>query len=173
MSTEITPDTKDWTWVVNRRCPECGFDPDAVTTDILASRILDVAAGWRPRLAREDARTRPQQDVWSPVEYAAHLRDAATVLRERLDLILGQDDPVFPNWDQDAAALAADYANGDPATLVPELEDAVASLSLGYRQVGPQDWDRTGRRGDGAVFTAWTLGLYALHELEHHAHDVR
>jgi hypothetical protein len=21
----ITPDTKDWTWVVEERCPECGF----------------------------------------------------------------------------------------------------------------------------------------------------
>ena len=25
----ITPDTKDWTWVLERTCPECGFDPAA------------------------------------------------------------------------------------------------------------------------------------------------
>jgi hypothetical protein len=25
----ITPDTKDWTWVLERACPECGFDPAA------------------------------------------------------------------------------------------------------------------------------------------------
>ncbi len=23
---EIVPDTKDWTWVLERACPECGFD---------------------------------------------------------------------------------------------------------------------------------------------------
>ena len=22
----ITPDTKDWTWVLERPCPECGFE---------------------------------------------------------------------------------------------------------------------------------------------------
>jgi hypothetical protein len=22
----IVPDTKDWTWVLRRPCPECGFD---------------------------------------------------------------------------------------------------------------------------------------------------
>lgn len=22
----IVPDTKDWTWVLERACPECGFD---------------------------------------------------------------------------------------------------------------------------------------------------
>jgi len=22
---EIQPDTKDWTWVLSQRCPECGF----------------------------------------------------------------------------------------------------------------------------------------------------
>src|SRR4051794_791858 len=26
----VEPDTKDWTWVLDRPCPECGFDPAAV-----------------------------------------------------------------------------------------------------------------------------------------------
>ena len=26
----IEPDTKDWTWVIARPCPECGFDPSTV-----------------------------------------------------------------------------------------------------------------------------------------------
>ena len=30
MATPITPDTKDWTWVLERPCPECGFDPATV-----------------------------------------------------------------------------------------------------------------------------------------------
>ena len=29
----ITPDTKDWTWVLRERCPECGFDAFAVSDD--------------------------------------------------------------------------------------------------------------------------------------------
>ena len=31
----IDPDTKDWTWVLDRPCPECGFDPARVTADRL------------------------------------------------------------------------------------------------------------------------------------------
>jgi hypothetical protein len=27
----VPPDTKDWTWVLERRCPECGFEAGAVT----------------------------------------------------------------------------------------------------------------------------------------------
>ena len=28
-SQAITPDTKDWTWVLERPCPECGFEAAA------------------------------------------------------------------------------------------------------------------------------------------------
>ena len=28
----INPDTKDWTWVLNRSCPECGYDAGTVST---------------------------------------------------------------------------------------------------------------------------------------------
>ena len=26
----ITPDTKDWTWVLEQACPECGYDAGSV-----------------------------------------------------------------------------------------------------------------------------------------------
>ena len=71
----ITPDTKDWTWVLERPCPECGFDPAGVAGDDLGPAIRDNAAGWPPVLGSAGAAERPRGDVWSPTEYACHVRD--------------------------------------------------------------------------------------------------
>jgi len=35
----ITPDTKDWTWVLDKPCPECGYDASTVAVADLAHRI--------------------------------------------------------------------------------------------------------------------------------------
>jgi len=34
----IEPDTKDWTWVLERPCPECGFDATAIAVTELAAQ---------------------------------------------------------------------------------------------------------------------------------------
>lgn len=172
MSTPIPPDTKDWTWVVDRPCPECGFDPGSVTRGTLPARIAATATPWPDRLARPDARDRPDPTVWAPAEYAAHVRDVAGVMAARLRLILDEDDPRFPNWDQDAAAVEGDYPSTDPARVTTELQAAVGALAAAYGAVADEEWDRPGLRSNGSVFTAWTLGVYALHDLEHHLHDV-
>ena len=51
----ITPDTKDWTWVLERPCPECGFDASSVDLAGVPELILANAAAWRDVLARSDA----------------------------------------------------------------------------------------------------------------------
>jgi len=38
--------------------------------------------------------------------------------------------------------------------------------------VRPEQWERIGHRSNGAVFTVRTLGIYCLHDLVHHLHDV-
>jgi hypothetical protein len=168
----IPPDTKDWTWVLDRRCDECGFDPAQLTRANLADRLAAAIEPWPARLAQEDARRRPVPTVWSPTEYAAHIRDVAGVMGGRLALLLAEHDPVFANWDQDEAAIAGDYANADPGEITDQLRSAVGALASAYAGVSDAAWDRPGRRSNGSVFTVYTLGVYALHDLEHHAHDV-
>jgi hypothetical protein len=45
----ITPDTKDWTFVLERTCPECGFDVQTFPREQVASMIRENAetVGWR------------------------------------------------------------------------------------------------------------------------------
>jgi hypothetical protein len=168
----IEPDTKDWTWVLNRPCPECGFDPaDVVATD-LAELVHDNTRRWYGALDGPDATVRPAPDVWSPLEYACHVRDVHRVFAERLTLMLEQDDPQFANWDQDATAVESRYAEQDPATVAVELVEAAADIAAIYAGVEGDQWQRPGRRSNGSVFTVETLGVYQLHDLEHHLHDI-
>lgn len=169
----ITPDTKDWTWVVERRCDQCGFDPATVDHGTLPERMRDAAARWpRLLLTHADPAGRPGPTTWSPLEYAAHVRDVAGVMRQRLDLILTGDHPTFPDWDQDRAAVDDGYGDQQPATVLGDLALGWERLAAAYDVVPDDAWERTGERGDGARFTAYTLGLYALHDLEHHAADI-
>lgn len=169
--TDIAPDSKDWTWVLDRRCDECGFDPAAVTRQTLAARIGGTAGAWQARLSRPDARRRPVPSTWSPTEYGAHVRDMAGVMAGRLELILKQASPEFADWDQDAAAVEGDYASAEPDEVGRQVTSAVEQLADAYAAVTEDQWDRPGLRSNGASFTAYTLGVYALHDLVHHAHD--
>ena len=47
----IVPDDKDWTWVVQRPCPECGYDAAGVTHERVAPIIRGerVVVGRRAR----------------------------------------------------------------------------------------------------------------------------
>jgi hypothetical protein len=101
------------------------------------------------------------------------VRDVHRVFDERLRLILEEDDPLFPNWDQDATAAADRYDLQDPGRVADELADAAAVLAARFQSVRPDQWDRPGRRSNGSSFTATTLGQYFLHDVVHHLHDVR
>jgi hypothetical protein len=168
----MTPDTKDWTWVLDRACPDCAFEAaelhreDIGTTALVASRTL------RDRLGDEDCRTRPAPQTWSPLEYACHVRDACEVFEGRLQRMLAEDDALFANWDQDATAAAADYGSQEPAVVAEQLWEAAQLIATRFNGVNHDQWDRTGSRSDGATFTVVSLGQYFCHDLVHHVWDV-
>lgn len=169
---EITPDTKDWTWTLRERCPDCGFEAASVPAADLATRVTAFADPWPHVLARPDATTRPAPTTWSPLEYACHVRDVCRLFEERLTLVLTQDAPTFANWDQDATAVAERYGEQDPTTVAREVAVAAASFAGAYAAVPADAWERTGIRSDGSTFTVLTLGQYGLHDLAHHLWDV-
>ena len=140
----IEPDTKDWTWVLERPCPECGFDSRAVRREEVKNRFYANASAWRRVLEQPDADRRRDPGVWSPLEYACHVRDVHRVFGERLRMMLAVDDPLFENWDQDAAAVEGGYAAEDPARVADELVDAAAAISRSYGSVEGAQWDRPG-----------------------------
>ncbi len=169
----IIPDTKDWTWVLERPCPECGFDASGLSGTDVPSILRANAAAWPAVLRRTDVAVRPDETTWSPLEYAAHVRDVFRTFHTRLGLMLDQDDPLFPNWDQDETAVAERYNEQDPAVVSAELLESAERLAAAFGSVPDDSWQRPGRRGDGASFTVATLGKYLVHDPIHHLWDVR
>ena len=168
----ITPDTKDWTWVLERPCPECGFDAALFTRASVPDMIRSNAAAWRVVLDRPDAARRPSADRWSPLEYACHVRDVFRLFDERLALMLTEDDPLFANWDQDVTAVEDRYAEQTPATVADGLEAAGAEIAASFAAVQGAQWERVGRRSDGASFTVESFARYFVHDPIHHLWDV-
>lgn len=168
----IQPDTKDWTWVLDRPCPECGYDASRVAATDVAGAVRTNAAGWADVLRRSDVRTRPTPSVWSPLEYGCHVRDVFRLYDYRLSLMLEQDDPLYPNWDQDVTAIEERYDGQDPVVVAAELADAANAIADRFDTVHGDQWERTGRRSDGASFTIDSFARYFLHDVVHHLQDV-
>lgn len=169
----ITPDDKDWTWVLERPCPDCGFDPATVVFADTAQRTRDEVARWVMMMhSRMNLAGRFEEGVWSRIEYAAHIRDVCRIMLARLNLMLVLDDPEFANWDQDATAVAADYGTQNPAVLAVEIEAAGEAIARAFELVPDSALGRTGRRSNGSTFTVETLAAYFLHDVIHHGHDV-
>jgi DinB superfamily len=165
----IVPDTKDWTWVLRRPCPECGFDSRGFAVLAVPEMIMANAVAWQDTLTGlGDARTRPMPGKWSAVEYGCHVRDVFRLYDQRLELMLSQDDPLFPNWDQNATAVAEQ----DPAEVAAALSEAGQAIASRFADVTGAQWQRTGRRSDGASFTVETFARYFIHDPVHHLYDV-
>jgi SAM-dependent methyltransferase len=169
----VVPDTKDWTWVLDQPCPDCGFVASAVTVDRLAEVVRDNATTWEAVLTLADVAVRPAPGVWSPLEYACHVRDVHRIFDLRVGLMLEEDGPLFPNWDQDDTAVAQRYGEQDPTVVSVDLMDAAVTVARRYEAVPPDAWSRRGFRSNGSEFTVESIGQYHLHDVVHHAWDVR
>jgi hypothetical protein len=170
----IVPDDKDWTWVLERPCPECGLDTRDITREQVAGLVRDAVVSWRDVLSGRhvDVAARPAPQVWSPLEYGCHVRDVLRLYDQRLHLMLRQDDPLFPNWDQDASAVAEGYAYQDPMTVARDLAEAGGQIADSFDAVSGDEWHRTGARSDGVRFTVETFARYFMHDPIHHLYDV-
>jgi hypothetical protein len=169
----ITPDTKDWTWVLNKRCPQCAFDVRSFPREDVGDMIRSNVQEWRELLAHPQVRTRPSDDRWSGLEYACHVRDVFRLYDERLMMMLEQDDPQYANWDQDVAAIEGRYGEEDPARVADQIAVAGEKLAARFDSVDGARWERTGNRSDGAHFTVESFARYLIHDPVHHVVDVR
>ena len=119
-----------------------------------------------------DPRLRPSPAKWSALEYGCHVRDVLRLYEQRLALMLTQDGPQLPNWDQDATAAEDRYGEQDPVVVAGELATAAEVIAAHFDELAPGQWQRTGSRSDGADFTIESFGRYFIHDPVHHLYDV-
>lgn len=168
-----TPDTKNWVWAATQRCSECGFDPAEISDSGLSDALRATTSRWQRVLGRASVRDRPAPGVWSPLEYACHVRDVHRVFAERVALMVAEEAPRFANWDQDEAAVSGRYWAAAPEAIAGELAAETEAAAAAYDDVAGGAWSRTGMRSNGSAFTISSIGHYHLHDVVHHLHDVR
>jgi hypothetical protein len=165
-------DTKDWTWVLEQDCPECGFAAGRLPREAIGSSSRAVADSFAGFLADADVRVRPADGSWSTLEYACHIRDVYRVMDGRLRLMLDHDGAEFENWDQDETAIVERYEEQDPWVVAEEIAAACEAVASGFDAVDDDQWANRGLRSNGSTFTVETLGQYMVHDLVHHVWDI-
>jgi hypothetical protein len=169
----IPPDTKSWTWVLERPCPECGFDASVCAASSVSGLLRDNARSWIWLMEGGKIHAgRPTPTTWSSLEYACHVRDVCRIFDARIALMLMRDTPKFANWDQDETAVKDNYEGQDPVVVVGDLVAAAGDLANRLDLVTGGDWLRPGLRGDGASFTVDSIARYMIHDPIHHLWDV-
>ncbi len=172
------PEDKNWTWVLERPCPDCGFDRAELARDKLGARLRSNAAAWRAVLSRGDiVSQRPPDDpergpVWSALEYGCHVRDVYEIFGQRIERMLSENNPTLVNWDQDAAAQDKRYQEQDPSRVGYGLAVAAGRVADILDRVSGKQWDRPGQRSDDTPFTVESISLYLYHDVSHHLGDV-
>ena len=172
MTLQPVPDTKDWTKVLDSVCEECGEDVRALNPTQIAVLIRDSVERFGTALQRDDTAVRPSAQVWSPLEYCAHVSEMYEVMHHRLILMTTQDSPSFANWDQDEAAVKNHYAAMNPSDVAKNLSASAVEFALALEGLQDAQIPRRGFRSNGAIFTTATLAQYAWHDAVHHLHDL-
>lgn len=156
-------------------CEVCGFVWDDVAPAEVPARVR--AAGQRiTALLGEggDHAARAEPDRWSSIEYAAHVRDAATNLRDRMILALAEDVPHPPSMTPALRVEAGLYAGETAEVLAGDIR-CVTELFARFAEALPDAaWERRliypwPRQAERSL--AW-VAAQVVHELEHHGDDI-
>jgi hypothetical protein len=82
----------------HERCDACDFDGARYDDAALLDALRGLGPRWRSLLseAGSELRARPEPEVWSALEYAAHSRDITALHAFRVEQALTLDEPSFP-----------------------------------------------------------------------------
>jgi S-DNA-T family DNA segregation ATPase FtsK/SpoIIIE len=158
------------------RCPECGFVYD-LEHEAIVTRLVSDADAFTAHLGALDdhaVRRRPSADVWSPLEYACHVRDMLRVQTDRVDLVAREHEPELVPMGRDERAVDERYNDQDPSTVHAALLEAAHDLSARLDDLDDAGWSRVAiyNYPVRARRTIEWIGNHTVHELQHHAHDI-
>jgi len=162
-----------------RLCQECGFDwdsgPDEVVTEI--QRLPRAyRAGLTRLLKGEDGdtlvRTRPAPEVWSALEYTAHMRDVLSFYLDRIRRVLAEDRPTMEA--ADFASMVQERRDGEEnvEAVLAALEDGARAASTLLASLDDAQWERVGFGSEGDERSVLVLAGRLAHDGHHHLLDL-
>ncbi|MEO6317156.1 MAG: hypothetical protein ABIP36_00080 [Acidimicrobiales bacterium] len=158
----------------HERCSQCGFDGSRYDDPELLDAIRALIPQWQELLtsAGPELRDRPQPEVWSAFEYAAHSRDITALHVFGVMAALQEDEPVVGDIGDDVIQSAADAYGGEHLLDVQGgLTAELAGLADRAAAAAPGAWSR------GLIITGTRMDVralleHALHDSTHHVADV-
>ncbi|MFJ4845637.1 MULTISPECIES: DinB family protein [unclassified Streptomyces] len=158
-------------------CTECNYEYDLALADKVSVLTHHYVSEYVELLRADPVvlRRRAAPQLWSPLEYACHMRDVLFVQRERLLAARRSDSPVTEPMGRDERVEHDGYIQQEPADVARQLNDAALLFTHGLDQLGPADWERTLSvpYPETAVRSLRWFAVHTLHELRHHQLDMR
>jgi S-DNA-T family DNA segregation ATPase FtsK/SpoIIIE len=158
-------------------CAGCAFVYEDLAVERVPPGLREIGRNTRQALGDvnpEIASTRPEETIWSALEYACHLRDVLLVQRERVVLALVEERPhPVPMW-RDERVTICRYDAQPLADVVDQLAMAGELCALAFEGLTPAGWIRE------LVYSwpttevrdlAW-VGRHTVHEGIHHLGDI-
>lgn len=160
------------------RCHQCGFVYDSVPPSAVPEELRPLPPRYTVALRTADqealARTRPQPRTWSALEYTCHVRDVLRIQRERLQLALRQERPVFAPMRRDERAIQERYNDQPVDTVLDQLTDAAERFASALERLDADQWQRSATYPwpeETERSLAW-VARHTLHEGRHHLQDI-
>ena len=165
--------TVDWT------CPDCGVDYKTISPRDASGAVRSFPRRYRSVLTHfepdedleEVIRRRPSPEVWSALEYTAHVAETLDLMAPTLRQIVNEDNPHLYAFDPDEQADGQSYNNWTVLEAIGELESACADLSMAIEYTPASDWNRVGTFDYGER-EAIDVARNAVHEGTHHLRDI-
>ena len=160
-------------------CAECGFDWTTSGAEA-ATAIRSCVKRFRAPLTRflpgetpdQVVRRRPGEGVWSPLEYAAHMRDVLSFYDERVSRVLEEERPQLAAFGFESACEERRYNDDDPEAVADAIATNAERLANRLEALEADQWQRAGLGSEGDERDVLTLARRAAHEGHHHLLDI-
>jgi hypothetical protein len=160
----------DWVRTTHEACPFCEYEATAVPRSEIPEEFGRLAGDWSDALA-----VGPEVTIrgtgWSALEYGCHTRDVLLIFGGRIHAVTTGESIGW--WDHEQAAIDERYNEQDPAIVGAALVSAAAEIGERCAAIKEGEWQLSGERRPGEVFTVDALLRFALHETNHHLGDAR
>jgi hypothetical protein len=158
------------------QCSECGFSYDLADAPEASRTVRQLAADVAEFLGDTgaDLRSRPEPDVWSPLEYACHVRDVLLVQRERILRARRIDGFVCETMGRERVEFDG-WGEQEPGDVARQLSDAALMLANVLDRLPAEDWKRelVYPWPEPATRPLSWVAVHTVHEARHHILDIR
>jgi S-DNA-T family DNA segregation ATPase FtsK/SpoIIIE len=157
-------------------CPGCGYSYTALERAEIAPGLRSAAAAYGAILGTDVGQLREhrQSDIWSPLEYAGHVRDVYRTQESRVLQACAEDEPDFPSMLRQERVRELSYNTQEPAVVAAEIVASADSLAVVLEGLDEAAWERTGVYNWPVtlVRTVDWIGRHTVHESLHHFQDM-